>query len=277
MNEDQVYLLYGLPRLLQQPLSLSKIGWLSNHIIPREQCIGQNYLCLSFNRRKYDISLKEDSPTFSYFPAGTLIAASQVRHDEIYFSYPTEQTQTLVSLLQLKPGWRLSNFRFNDTILTLCARMRELLGELDTLGTADALDALALQIFAAILAANRTGGAASPPKLNLAIYNLAEELTKGVELETLIRKYGYSRRSFYREWNSTFKLSPIQYKLRENLMQARSLLIHTSMSIEEICNTCNFADKIYFYQAFRNHVGCSPGEYRKRHLAEQQENSATPN
>ncbi len=263
-RQDNVYLLYGLPRRLRMPLSLSKVGWLSGHTIERDQVIGQNYLCLSFNRRKYDMSLKDDAPTFSYFPPGILIPASQVRHDEIYFAYMPDQTQALVSTLQIRPGWRLAGFRFNETILALCANLRELLGRLDTVGTADALDALALQFFAAILAAGESDGAAAPPKLNLDIYNLAEELTKGAELETLIRKYGYSRRNFYREWNHAFAVSPIQYKLRENLRQAQSLLIHTDMGIKEICHLCNFPDKVYFYQCFRRHAGLSPGEYRRR-------------
>ena len=49
---SQIYLLYGLPRLLRQPLCLSKIGWLADHVVARDQVIRQNYLCLSFHRRK---------------------------------------------------------------------------------------------------------------------------------------------------------------------------------------------------------------------------------
>jgi AraC-like DNA-binding protein/ligand-binding sensor protein len=45
--------------------------------------------------------------------------------------------------------------------------------------------------------------------------------------------------------------------------KAAALLLESSMSINEICNTCGFKDQSWFSKIFKGYMGMSPGKYRE--------------
>ena len=51
----------------------------------------------------------------------------------------------------------------------------------------------------------------------------------------------------------------------EKLEKARSLLISTSLSINEISQMCGYPSLQYFYSVFRKEYDTTPKEYRDRH------------
>ena len=82
-------------------------------------------------------------------------------------------------------------------------------------------------------------------------------------MNTLIRKTGIGQRTFYNGWKKAFGVSPVQYRLREGLRQARELLAGTTLPIKAISLQCHFTSLVYFYQRFREQTGVSPAKYRK--------------
>jgi AraC-like DNA-binding protein len=81
--------------------------------------------------------------------------------------------------------------------------------------------------------------------------------------EELSRKFGFSRRTFFREWNKFFDLSPAQYVSRLKINEAKRLLMETAMTVNEISKMLNFEDQLYFSRKFRKSVGISPRQFRE--------------
>ncbi len=54
-----------------------------------------------------------------------------------------------------------------------------------------------------------------------------------------------------------------QLLLNERIQRARVLLCASSTSIADIAEACGFGDVYYFSRAFRQRIGCPPGQYRK--------------
>lgn len=57
--------------------------------------------------------------------------------------------------------------------------------------------------------------------------------------------------------------SPQQYRLRELVSKACTLLLDTTMTIQKISYTLGIDDPLYFSRLFRSIQGISPRDYRK--------------
>lgn len=47
------------------------------------------------------------------------------------------------------------------------------------------------------------------------------------------------------------------------MLEARRLLVHSSMTVSEIAYHLRFQDPSYFGRFFRRHLGQTPGQYRE--------------
>jgi AraC family transcriptional regulator len=70
-------------------------------------------------------------------------------------------------------------------------------------------------------------------------------------------------RTFNREWNKYFNLSPNQYLITLRIESAKRLLSGAALPISQIAEHCGFCDVMYFTRCFKNKVGMPPGAYRK--------------
>lgn len=60
--------------------------------------------------------------------------------------------------------------------------------------------------------------------------------------------------------------SPVQYLLRFRLEQSLKLLVSTELNVQEIARQVGFGTGSYFTERFREELGCTPSEYRKKHM-----------
>ncbi|MPN07653.1 HTH-type transcriptional activator RhaS [bioreactor metagenome] len=156
-----------------------------------------------------------------------------------------------------EPRFQVSGFP-EETI----AEIRDELLNPELSGVADRLDQLAIRLFTEILLKFREGE--TPGKTGrLKLHAIAAELRRGRTLAPLLKKYGYSERSFYREWRKLFRLTPNAYKLRHMLDSAGTLLTESDLSPAEIAARCGFGSTVYFYEQFRKHYGTTPQKFRK--------------
>ena len=249
------------PRLMDFPFRLALVGWTSRHRLTKPSLLMENFVCLSFNRKKYDPTIEDDSNSFGFLPVNTPVAPTMQFHDEVFFSYHPSVTDHLCRLFGSTTRISMRGFPMTNEIKGILHDIRTKLDQLTLPGTADALDAMAIRLIAAILTSYQQYKEENR-KVNMDIYELARELRQGASLENLIRKYKFSRRTFYNEWNKVFGISPVQYRLKEALTQAADMLTQTELPIKEICHACGFNDLVYFYQRFRNCYGTSPADYR---------------
>ena len=56
-----------------------------------------------------------------------------------------------------------------------------------------------------------------------------------------------------------------QYITQVRLQHAQELLLHSSLTNKEIALACGFENTSYFYSLFKQELGLTPSEYRKRH------------
>ena len=65
-------------------------------------------------------------------------------------------------------------------------------------------------------------------------------------------------------FRSAIGTTPIQYLRQYRLRQAARLLTATREKIADICTQCGFQDVSYFTKVFRESMGVTPSEYRRR-------------
>ncbi len=80
----------------------------------------------------------------------------------------------------------------------------------------------------------------------------------------LLSQSHYSRRHFIRLFTSAYQMPPLKYLQSIRLRHACILLRETKYSITEIAALCGYEDSNYFSRIFRNHINCSPFEFRKK-------------
>lgn len=80
--------------------------------------------------------------------------------------------------------------------------------------------------------------------------------------EQLAKVARMSVRSFERQFQASFHVTPQKYLRRLRLSVATRALIYTSQSLSELALSCGFGDQSHFTREFRRQFGRTPREYR---------------
>lgn len=276
MLETNLYTLWGKKRLFQFPYRIATLGWMPHHYHEHHNALLENcYVCISAN---WEDSVMEsvvngtrctirvpDTKKFLFAilkPGTTIQSIRTTYHDELFFSYPPECYELFLQLFRDTLHDEL-HFYFDAMPSAIVAKIREELNDLEAPGAADRLDQLAIQLFTAIITDHVLAQEKTFSRNSIKINSIAGELGSGVPLDDLLKKYGISRRTFYREWEYHFSVSPTRYRLQEQIRRACQMLQNTAMSHGEIAALCGFKTVNYFYQKFKQETGVSPGEYRQ--------------
>ncbi len=275
MENPRIYNLSERRRLFRYPYRLTSIGWMPHHIYEHRNTVIQGcFICISGNAEGLSETLVNGKvrktepsriPHFSFLPPGTVMNSLRASyHDELFFHYPPECVQAMKDFLGAEfladPGFFFPRLP-EETI----AEIRRELGNLDVPGTADRLDQLAIRLFTEILCGRRISGAGRESGRDdlLKLHSVAAVLPETSEaLHLLLKRFGYSERTFYREWKKYFSISPAEYKLRKRLDNACRLLLETDLTPGEIAEQCCFSSTEYFYQVFRKRFLTTPGKFR---------------
>lgn len=86
---------------------------------------------------------------------------------------------------------------------------------------------------------------------------------EAVTLEDIAGAANISRSEAGRCFNTYMNCSPIDALIQYRLQVAQGLLNETSLSLQEICDSCGFNSVNYFSRRFRMHYGYTPGQNRK--------------
>ncbi|MGH9092331.1 MAG: helix-turn-helix transcriptional regulator [Acidimicrobiales bacterium] len=88
-----------------------------------------------------------------------------------------------------------------------------------------------------------------------------------LDLAALAGEAGYSRHHFVRSFKGAFGETPGAYLTRRRMERAKDLLRGANLTVTEICHLVGFSSLGSFSSRFCDLVGCSPSEYRRRHVA----------
>ena len=82
----------------------------------------------------------------------------------------------------------------------------------------------------------------------------------------LAEMYNMSEGHFIRQFKSFTGYTPLEYRSRKVVENAKSLLSGTDMPITDISESLGFEDPLYFSRVFKKNAGMSPREYRKKFI-----------
>ena len=109
------------------------------------------------------------------------------------------------------------------------------------------------------------GKAETPEAIHQAMEYLREHYREPITLESVSKHFGYSKYWFSHAFQTTHGVAPMAYLRSIRLIEARRLLLETSLSVQEIRLRCGYSDEAAFYRAFRKFTGQSPGAFRAQY------------
>jgi len=267
-----IYDLSRTERQLNFPFPLVMLGWMPHHRYRhREHVLNNLFFCFSFNKEKAGLAEVNgerhqgtlDSTFGMLLPGTRMNTVRDSVHDELFFAYDAECTKKFQQIFGVK-SFHFQNVYPSGFLQETVGEIRKNLNVLHEPGAADHLDQLAFSFITGLYTEQRTCREQTSD-CDLRIPAAAAELTEGKLLIELLKKYGFSRRSFFREWHRfSPELTPAQYRLEHQFVHAETLLQQTDMRISEIVVRCGFSSNAYFCKRFRLRHGCSATEYRKR-------------
>ena len=278
--ENQTFDLRNIRRYLNFPLKIETIGFRpKNNWVHRHNRITEYYLSFVLKREKpvsitkINGSLQESSAQVAHMglvrPGTVMDSVEPSCKDELFFTYSPSAKEQIENFHLQSCSFELTP-AFNDTL----QRIRNSFSRLQYPGVADRLDCLAIELAQEAMIASLSweknpASKTIPDERIFLIANYFQIHFDGpVDLDSLLRKHGMTRRTFYREWKKYYTETPAQYLIDLRLQCACELLRDPGKKIYEIASECGFSDPMYFNHSFAKRYGCSPLVFRKRAKAE---------
>lgn len=85
-----------------------------------------------------------------------------------------------------------------------------------------------------------------------------------MSIDKLCKRLAVSRTYFHRIYLSAFGVTFRQDEIKSRLTYACKLLTETEVSVSVIAEKCGYESETFFMRQFRQHIGCTPSEYRRR-------------
>ncbi|HHY37299.1 MAG TPA: AraC family transcriptional regulator [Firmicutes bacterium] len=152
-----------------------------------------------------------------------------------------------------------------SVILEHIRRIHEMLNKkdlrLDVLGSC-----LIVQILTELLllTSHREDRPTLPAPVELAINQIEAEYNQSFRLDELAKSIGMSKYHLSRLFKKHTGFSPYEYLLNQRLTRGKALLLHTSLSIEEIALRVGFNSSSHFIRMFRKYENLTPLQFRKQ-------------
>ena len=73
-----------------------------------------------------------------------------------------------------------------------------------------------------------------------------------------------SERECFRVFRNSLHTTPTEYLKSCRLQKACRMLAESNEQVTRICNACGLGSSSYFGKTFRDRMGCTPVEYRKK-------------
>lgn len=102
------------------------------------------------------------------------------------------------------------------------------------------------------------------PAVIQAMHYIRNHACKGIKVEQVLDAVGISRSNLEKRFKEEVGETIHGIIHSEKLERARSLISSTSLSLNEISQTCGYPSLQYFYAVFKKAYGITPGEYREK-------------
>jgi len=89
-------------------------------------------------------------------------------------------------------------------------------------------------------------------------------IEKEFSLDKICDEMKYSKNYIIQVFEKAYSLTPYQYYMEKKFAAAKNYLQDTTLPVGEIAERLSYCDQRYFSACFKNYVGMSPTEYRKK-------------
>ena len=110
----------------------------------------------------------------------------------------------------------------------------------------------------------KVGERVSPETLQNAINFIDKNFDKNIVLKDVADAVNFSPVYFHKMFTSSLGITPHQYILNKRLESAKTYLLTTSYSMNDIVEKCGFSSVSYFASTFKKNVGITPSEFRQK-------------
>ncbi len=108
--------------------------------------------------------------------------------------------------------------------------------------------------------------AVEDPYTQEALHWIGAHLHEPIDLEDLLDAVPMSRSSLERRFKQTLGRTPYEEVLRQRIERAKTLLVDTNQTMEQIALACGFSGRVYFGNAFKHHMKISPTAFRAQYV-----------
>lgn len=112
----------------------------------------------------------------------------------------------------------------------------------------------------------QTSGSNIQEEMEQAAAYFNEHYNTKISVEQYSQSLHISTNWFIRSFKQYTGMSPAQYILSLRMVNAQSLLEHTSYNVSEIAEIVGYDNPLYFSRVFKKELGVSPAQYRKNSL-----------
>lgn len=277
MAVSKYYFLSDRKRYFKFPFKLKEVGWLPGHYYSHKNAVLKDiYVCMTCNATEESCTEKNGILTFSKYesdkihfsliePGTRFHTIKPATHDELYFRFDLSCADAVRNFVG-----QYTSFYFLKWPHETMTELQRLLHQLDKEGVADKVDQLAVRLISEVILQYIEISENENNSLQMRIFSVANDIVNGKKLQSAVRDNGFSMRTFYREWNRHFGVSPKDYVMQKKLEKAEQLLTETDLTNIEIARQCGFDNVKYFYNWFRKNFNMTPREYK---LAQQNRQS----
>lgn len=141
----------------------------------------------------------------------------------------------------------------------------ELCSNIHAPGAADRLDRICDQLTNEIVLADKISSVQVDNQLSAinAIASYVEiHYMDNIDWDNLIKKHGFSKRTFLRFWEKLFGMPPGQHVIGLKMEGAKRLL-SSGARVNEAAEKLGYTDQFYFSRLFKKYTNVSPTYYRK--------------
>lgn len=101
-------------------------------------------------------------------------------------------------------------------------------------------------------------------KIKQMLIFIHERFTDKISIGDIASAAYISERECFRVFHDNLHTTPLAYLKSYRLQKACHLLAETDESLTYICNSCALGSSSFFGKTFREHLGCTPLEYRSK-------------
>ena len=106
-------------------------------------------------------------------------------------------------------------------------------------------------------------GGLAPWQTRRAAEMLSDRLDSSLDLKGLASECGLSVSHFSRAFRSSMGMAPHQWRIKQRLEMAKTMMRNNRGALAEIAVACGFTDQSHFTRIFTRATGTSPGQWRR--------------